>query len=488
MSRLPKPTPSLHKNGDLIIALTLYEKIMAAHHVCAIDSAHDLLYVDFQILNEYTSPQAFSGLRDAGRKPRSARSTLAVVDHVNSTRSFVLEDMDDEQAVAQIKFLRHNCDEFGIEMFDLLDPRQGIEHVVAPEQGFVQPGMVIVGGDSHTTTYGAFGAMGQGIGTSDIEHVLATQTIQHKRLGTMRVVFDGVLSPGITAKDMVMAFVGAVGAAGASGYAVEFAGNTVSQLDMAGRMTMCNMAVEAGARVALIGVDEKVIDYLKDRPRVPTGPLWDQACAAWRQLRSDDDANFDREVHISSRDIAPLVTWGTSPDQVTTINGCVPKPEDEHDEHVRKSMLRAMDYMDLPPGTPMLGLPIDHVFIGSCTNSRIEDLRQVAKIVRGKRVDKSVRAIIVPGSQAVRRQAEEEGLATIFKDAGFDWRLPGCSMCLAMNDDILPPGARCASSTNRNFEGRQGRAARTHLMSPAMAAAAAIAGQLVDVRDTEYAA
>jgi 3-isopropylmalate/(R)-2-methylmalate dehydratase large subunit len=484
---LPKPTPSLHKNGTVRKAMTLYEKIMAAHYVCGIDSAHDLLYVDFQILNEYTSPQAFSGLREAARKPRCPASTLAVVDHVNSTQSFVLEDMDDEQALEQIRFLKRNCDEFGIELFDLLDPRQGIEHVVAPEEGFVKPGMLIVGGDSHTTTYGAFGAIGQGIGTSDIEHVLATQTIQHKRLGTMRVMFDGVLAPGISAKDMVMAFVGAVGAAGASGYAVEFAGETVSQLDMAGRMTMCNMAVEAGARVALIGVDEKVIGYLKGRPRAPTGPLWEQACTAWRQLRSDSQAIFDREVYVNSVDIAPLVTWGTSPDQVTTINGCVPKPEQEHDEHVRKSMLRAMEYMDMPPGTPMLGLPIDHVFIGSCTNSRIEDLRQVAQIVSGKRVNKSVRAIIVPGSQAVRRQAEEEGLATIFKDAGFDWRLPGCSMCLAMNDDILPPGARCASSTNRNFEGRQGRAARTHLMSPAMAAAAAIAGELVDIRHTEYA-
>ncbi|MCI1677020.1 MAG: 3-isopropylmalate dehydratase large subunit [Ewingella americana] len=464
---------------------TLYEKHIDSHSVRTLDDkGHVLLYIDRQVINEYTSPQAFSGLRDAGRRVWRPETSLAVVDHVNPTAPVRTRQMPDAGGARQVSYLAENCQEFGIELFDILDKRQGIEHVVAPEQGFILPGMVIAAGDSHTTTYGALGAFGFGIGTSEIEHLLATQTLVYKKLKTMRVTVNGKLANGITAKDVVMALVAKIGAAGATGYAIEFCGQGIDMLSVEGRMTICNMAVEAGARGAFMAPDEKVFEYLKDKPRAPKGQQWLDAVAVWkRELHSDADAVFDREVELSAEEIAPMVSWGTSPDQALAINGQVPDPSAEPDASRRKDLQRALNYMGLRAGQPLNSINISHAFIGSCTNARIEDLRAAAEVVRGKSVASTVRAMIVPGSSQVRAQAEEEGLAEIFIQAGFEWRQSGCSMCLAMNDDVLSPGDRCASSTNRNFEGRQGAGARTHLMSPAMVAAAAIRGHLTDVRE-----
>jgi len=464
---------------------TLYEKHIDSHSVRTLDDkGHVLLYIDRQVINEYTSPQAFSGLRDAGRRVWRPETSLAVVDHVNPTAPVRTRQMPDAGGARQVSYLAENCQEFGIELFDILDKRQGIEHVVAPEQGFILPGMVIAAGDSHTTTYGALGAFGFGIGTSEIEHLLATQTLVYKKLKTMRVTVNGKLANGITAKDVVMALVAKIGAAGATGYAIEFCGQGIDMLSVEGRMTICNMAVEAGARGAFMAPDEKVFEYLKDKPRAPKGQQWLDAVAVWkRDLHSDADAVFDREVELSAEEIAPMVSWGTSPDQALAINGQVPDPSAEPDASRRKDLQRALNYMGLRAGQPLNSINISHAFIGSCTNARIEDLRAAAEVVRGKSVASTVRAMIVPGSSQVRAQAEEEGLAEIFIQAGFEWRQSGCSMCLAMNDDVLSPGDRCASSTNRNFEGRQGAGARTHLMSPAMVAAAAIRGHLTDVRE-----
>ncbi|MFK3796209.1 3-isopropylmalate dehydratase large subunit [Pseudomonas sp. NPDC088444] len=465
---------------------TLYDKHIDSHTVCTLDDqGHVLLYIDRQVINEYTSPQAFSGLREAGREVWRPETALAVVDHVNPTAPKRVAAMADPGGALQVSYLADNCEKFGIELFDVLDQRQGIEHVIAPEQGFILPGMVIAAGDSHTTTYGALGAFGFGIGTSEIEHLLATQTLIYKRLKTMRVTVDGGLSSGLTSKDVIMALIGRIGASGATGYAIEFTGSTIAALSVEARMTICNMAVEAGARGAFMAPDDKVFAYLKDKPRAPKGELWDQALARWKTLRSDDDAVFDQEIHLDARDLQPMVTWGTSPDQAAAINGSVPDPETIADPILRQDMRRALTYMGLEAGMPLSDIVISHAFIGSCTNARIEDLRDAASVVRGKHVAEHVRAMIVPGSTAVRDQAEAEGLATIFRDAGFEWRQSGCSMCLAMNDDVLAPGDRCASSTNRNFEGRQGAGARTHLMSPAMVAAAAITGHLTDVRSLQ---
>ncbi|KIH83066.1 3-isopropylmalate dehydratase large subunit [Pseudomonas batumici] len=449
------------------------------------DQGHVLLYIDRQVINEYTSPQAFSGLREARRGIWRANTALAVVDHVNPTAPKRIAAMPDAGGARQVSYLAENCEDFGIDLFDVLDKRQGIEHVIAPEQGFILPGMVVAAGDSHTTTYGALGAFGFGIGTSEIEHLLASQTLVYKRLKTMRVTVGGELAPGLTSKDVIMALIGRIGASGATGYAIEFRGSTIDALSVEARMTICNMAVEAGARGAFMAPDEKVFAYLKDKPRAPKGELWEQAVASWRTLYSDVGARFDREVELDAGTLEPMVTWGTSPDQAAPIGASVPDPQDISDPILRQDMRRALDYMGLEAGMPLNQIVISHAFIGSCTNARIEDLRDAARVVRGQHVARHVRAMIVPGSTQVRDQAEAEGLAAVFIEAGFEWRQSGCSMCLAMNDDVLEPGDRCASSTNRNFEGRQGAGARTHLMSPAMVAAAAIAGHLTDIRHLE---
>jgi 3-isopropylmalate/(R)-2-methylmalate dehydratase large subunit len=413
------------------------------------------------------------------------RASLAVVDHVNSTAPQRTIVIDDAAKAQQVRHLARNCRDFGIQLFDLLDKRQGIEHVVAAEQGFVLPGMVVAAGDSHTTTHGALGALSFGIGTSEIEHVLATQTLVYRRMKSLHVTIDGALPPGVTAKDLIMALIARIGASGASGFVIEFTGATISAMSVEGRMTICNMSVEAGARGALVAPDEQVRDYLTDKPMAPQGMLWEQATAAWRSLCSDPDAIFDREIALNASELAPMVSWGTSPDQSVPVDGRVPDPAAEPDPLRRRAMEAALRYMALAPGTPLQAVKIDRAFIGSCTNGRIEDLRAAAEVARGRRVAAGVRAMVVPGSTAVHDQAEAEGLHRIFLDAGFEWRQSGCSMCVAMNDDRLLPGERCASSTNRNFEGRQGAGGRTHLMSPAMVAAAAIAGRLTDVRKLE---
>ncbi|WP_030140557.1 MULTISPECIES: 3-isopropylmalate dehydratase large subunit [Pseudomonas] len=462
---------------------TLYQKHIDSHTVCSLDDqGHVLLYIDRQVANEYTSPQAFSGLRETGRSVWRPSATLAVVDHVNPTAPQRIAAMPDAGGARQVSYFAENCRDFGIELFDVLDKRQGIEHVVAPEQGFILPGMVVAAGDSHTTTYGALGAFGFGIGTSEIEHLLATQTLVYKRLKTLRVTVNGTLGAGVAAKDIIMALIERIGASGATGYAIEFTGPAITALSVEARMTICNMAVEAGARGAFMAPDDTVFDYLQSKPRAPRGELWERAVAKWRTLHSDEGAVFDREVTLDVDALEPMVTWGTSPDQAAAIGSRVPDPSAEPDLILRQGLQRALDYMGLEPGMPLADVVINHAFIGSCTNARIEDLRDAARVVQGKHVAAHVRAMIVPGSTLVREQAEEEGLAAIFRDAGFEWRQSGCSMCLAMNDDVLAPGDRCASSTNRNFEGRQGAGARTHLMSPAMVAAAAIAGHLTDVR------
>jgi 3-isopropylmalate/(R)-2-methylmalate dehydratase large subunit len=465
---------------------TLYQRIVDAHTVRPLgDSGQILLYVDRQVLNEYTSPQAFAALHAQGRKVWRPSSTFAVVDHVNATtpvrnaRTMALVDAD---RARQVRTLAENCVRHGIELFDMLDDRQGIEHVVASEQGWVLPGMVMAAGDSHTTTHGAMGALGFGIGSSEIEHLLATQTLIYRAQKNMRVTVHGQMPPGVTAKDLVLSLIAQIGADGASGHVIEYAGEAIRAMGVEGRLTLCNMSVEAAARGAIVAPDDRLFDYLHGRPRVPQGAQWDAAVAHWRLLRSDDGAVFDREVSLNASTLAPRVTWGTSPDQGVPIDGVVPDPDHESDPQRQRGMQRALVYMDLQPGQPLQGLPISHAFIGSCTNSRIDDLRDAARFLKGRRVAPGVRALVVPGSSMVRAQAEAEGIARIFEEAGFEWRQAGCSMCVAMNEDHLNAGDRCASSTNRNFESRQGLGARTHLMSPAMVAAAAVSGALTDLR------
>ena len=460
---------------------TLYDKIWNAHLVKNNPDGTSLIYVDRHLVHEVTSPQAFEGLRMAGRKVRRPDLTLATPDH-NVPTSGRADGIDDEESRIQVDTLRANAKEFGVPLFDMMDPRQGVVHIVGPEQGFTVPGATIVCGDSHTSTHGAFGALAFGIGTSDVEHTLATQTLILKQSKNMLVEVTGELGLGVTAKDVILAIIGAIGTAGGTGHVIEFAGNVIEELSMEGRMTVCNMTIEGGARAGLIAPDQKTFDYLKGRPMAPAGDAWDQAVAYWSTLKTDEGAQFDKVIQLKAEDIAPQVTWGTSPEDVVGINDTVPAAEDFADENKQIAAARSLDYMGLSAGTPMTEVKIDAVFIGSCTNGRIEDFREVAKVVEGKKVADGVRTLLVPGSGLVKQQAEEEGLDKIFIDAGFDWREPGCSMCLAMNADKLAEGERAASTSNRNFEGRQGRGGRTHLVSPAMAAAAAITGKLTDVR------
>lgn len=441
----------------------------------------ELLYVDRHLIHEVTSPQAFEGLRINKRKVRRPDLILAVADH-NVPTTDRSKGIVDEESKIQVDTLRNNCEEFGVELFDMNDKRQGIVHIIGPEQGFTQPGTVIVCGDSHTATHGAFGALAFGIGTSEVEHVLATQTLIQKKSKNFRVNVNGKLPIGVTAKDVILKIIGTIGTAGGTGYVIEFAGEVIRNLSMEERMTVCNMTIEGGARAGLIAPDQKTFDYLKGKPKSPKGENWDKALVFWKTLFSDKDAKFDKEVNIDASEIEPLVTWGTSPQDVAMISGKVPNPEVEKDEERKAAMKRSLEYMGLEPNINITDIKIDKVFIGSCTNGRIEDLRNAAKIAKGKKVAKNVNAIVVPGSGLVKAQAEQEGLDKIFIEAGFEWREPGCSMCLAMNADKLSPKERCASTSNRNFEGRQGRGGRTHLVSPAMAAAAAIDGCLTDVR------
>ena len=464
------------------MAKTLYDKIFSDHVVEQSEDGTCLLYIDRHLIHEVTSPQAFEGLRMAGRKVRAPEKTLAVVDH-NVPTTDRTKGIADEQSRVQVETLATNARDFGIEYFNELDKRQGIVHVVGPEQGFTLPGTTIVCGDSHTSTHGAFGALAHGIGTSEVEHVLATQTLIQKKAKNMRVVVDGVAPHGVGAKDVILAIIGEIGTAGGTGSVIEYAGDAIRALSMEGRMTVCNMSIEGGARAGMIAPDEKTFAFIKDRPKAPKGMAWDLAMKYWETLQSDHGAYFDREIRLDAAKLPPIVSWGTSPEDVTAITSVVPNPADVIDENKRASMQRALDYMGLAPGTKITDIPLDVVWIGSCTNGRIEDLRAVAKIVDGKKVSSRLAyAMIVPGSGLVKEQAEAEGLDKIFKAAGFEWREPGCSMCLGMNPDQLKPGQRCASTSNRNFEGRQGYKGRTHLVSPIMAAAAALEGHFVDVR------
>ena len=468
-----------------MIARTLYDKLWDSHVVHRADDGTCLLYIDRHLVHEVTSPQAFEGLKLAGRPLWRGSANLAVVDHNVPTtdRSAGVAGITDEIARLQVQTLDHNARAHQLTYFDIADRRQGIVHVIGPEQGATLPGMTVVCGDSHTSTHGAFACLAFGIGTSEVEHVLGTQTLVARPMKRMRVRIEGVVGRGVTAKDLVLAVIGQIGTAGGTGYAIEFAGSAVRALSMEGRMTMCNMSIEAGARAGMVAVDDTTIAYLRGRPMAPQGAEWDRAVALWRGLVSDDDARFDAEVLLDAATIKPQVTWGTSPEMVTTIDGRVPDPDREKDAGRREGYERALQYMGLVPNTPITDIRIDRVFIGSCTNSRIEDLRAAAWVARGRRKADSVRQVlVVPGSGLVKAQAEAEGLDQIFRDAGFEWREPGCSMCLAMNDDRLEAGERCASTSNRNFEGRQGTGGRTHLVSPAMAAAAGIAGHFVDVR------
>ena len=460
---------------------TLYDKIWEDHMVHQQSDGTELLYVDRHLIHEVTSPQAFEGLRLNKRKVRRPDLTLAVADH-NVPTSDRSKGIADEESRIQVDTLRDNCKEFSIELFDMNDKRQGIVHIIGPEQGFTQPGTVIVCGDSHTATHGAFGALAFGIGTSEVEHVLSTQTLIQKKSKNLRVNVSGKLPIGVTAKDVILKIIGTIGTAGGTGYVLEFAGEVIRNLSVEERMTVCNMTIEAGARAGLIAPDQKTFDYLKGKPKSPKNDKWDKACAFWKTLYSDKDSTFEKEVNINGSEIEPLVTWGTSPQDVVSVTGNVPDPENEKDNERKVAMYRSLEYMGLKPNIKISDIKIDKVFIGSCTNGRIEDLRNAAKIVKGKKVAKTVSAMVVPGSGLVKAQAEQEGLDRIFIEAGFDWREPGCSMCLAMNADKLNPKERCASTSNRNFEGRQGRGGRTHLVSPAMAAAAAIEGCLTDVR------
>jgi 3-isopropylmalate/(R)-2-methylmalate dehydratase large subunit len=461
---------------------TLYDKIWDDHLVDEQPDGTCLIYIDRHLVHEVTSPQAFEGLRMSGRKVRAPEKTLLVVDHNVPTTDRSKPNPDPESA-EQIRTLAENAKHFGLEYFNEFDKRQGIVHIIGPEQGFTLPGTTIVCGDSHTATHGAFGALAYGIGTSEVEHVLATQTLIQTKSKNMRATIDGKLPPGVTAKDIILAIIGEIGTAGGTGYALEYAGEAIRALSMEGRMTVCNMSVEGGAKAGFIAPDEKAFAYLKDRPKAPKGKAWDAALRFWETLRADDGAQFDREIRLDAAKLPPLVTWGTSPEQVISVAGRVPRLEEIKDENKRRAAASAFDYMGLKGGEKITELKLDRVFIGSCTNARIEDLREVARVVDGKRVNGNVKAMIVPGSGLVKDQAEAEGLHKIFVAAGFEWREPGCSMCLAMNPDKLAPGERCASTSNRNFEGRQGYKGRTHLVSPAMAAAAAVAGHFVDVRE-----
>ena len=461
---------------------TLFDKIWNAHLVRQADDGTCLIYIDRHLVHEVTSPQAFEGLRMAGRGVRQPGLTLAVADHNVPTTDRAAGIADTESRI-QVEALETNCAEFGIEYFPMDDVRQGIVHIIGPEQGFTQPGMTIVCGDSHTATHGAFGALAFGIGTSEVEHVLATQTLIQRPAKNMRVTVTGALPIGVTAKDLVLALIGTIGTAGGTGHVIEYAGEAIENLSMEGRMTVCNMSIEGGARAGLIAPDQTTFDYLAGRPMAPKGGAWEQAVAYWKTLPSDAGATYDREVTLDVADIPPQVTWGTSPQDVAPITGHVPTLDEAADEAGRAAMERALDYMGLEAGTAMQDIGIDRVFIGSCTNGRIEDLRAAAAVAAGRKVADGVNAMVVPGSGIVKNQAEEEGLDQVFVEAGFEWREPGCSMCLAMNADRLAPGERCASTSNRNFEGRQGRGGRTHLVSPAMAAAAAVTGRLTDVRE-----
>jgi 3-isopropylmalate/(R)-2-methylmalate dehydratase large subunit len=494
---------------------TLFEKVWQQHLVAEPAGEPSILYIDLHLIHEVTSPQAFDGLRMAGRKLRRPDRTIATVDHnVPTTSAYDRLHIVDQISAAQVNALRTNCAEFGVEFFDVQDASQGIVHMIGPELGATKPGMTIVCGDSHTSTHGAFGALAFGIGTSEVEHVMATQTLPQSKPKTLRITVDGELPFGVTAKDIILDIIGKIGTDGATGHVIEYAGSAIRSLSMEGRMTICNMSIEAGARAGMIAPDETTFAYLKGRrfspgtrpatnPGAPSSPrasssakvgsreapvdeaIWNEAVSHWRTLPTDPGAVFDRELHIDAATLAPAVTWGTSPGMTTTITASVPTLEDAPTEADRKSFQRAYEYMGLKPGTPMQDINIDAVFLGSCTNGRIEDLRAAAKVVKGHHIATTVRAMVVPGSQAVKRQAEQEGLDTIFKSAGFEWREPGCSMCLGMNPDILAPGERCASTSNRNFEGRQGRGGRTHLVSPQMAAAAAITGHFTDIRNWE---
>jgi 3-isopropylmalate/(R)-2-methylmalate dehydratase large subunit len=465
---------------------TLFEKVWDAHVVAAPEGEPTLVYIDLHLIHEVTSPQAFEGLRLAGRKVRRPDRCVATVDHNVPTIKNDRLVIADQIASKQITTLRENCKEFGIELYDVESPEQGIVHVIGPELGITKPGMTIVCGDSHTSTHGAFGALAFGIGTSEVEHVLATQTLPQSRPKTFRISVEGELSPAVTAKDIVLAIIARIGTDGATGCVIEYAGSAIRALSMEGRMTVCNMSIEAGARAGMIAPCRTTFEYLKDRPFSPKGKDWDEAVAYWKTLPTDEGATFDRELTLQAEDIAPQVSWGTSPGMVVPVTGCVPAAAADESESSRRGFARALEYMGLKAGQPIEEIAIDRVFLGSCTNSRIEDLRAAAKIVAGHRVHAKVSAMVVPGSQAVKSQAEREGLDRIFLDAGFEWREPGCSMCLGMNPDILAPGERCASTSNRNFEGRQGAGARTHLVSPQMAAAAAVAGHFVDVREWKY--
>jgi 3-isopropylmalate/(R)-2-methylmalate dehydratase large subunit len=461
---------------------TLYDKIWDDHLVDEAPDGTALIYIDRHLVHEVTSPQAFEGLRAAGRKVHAPDKTLAVVDH-NVPTTDRHQPNPDPESITQIEALARNAKDFGIEYYDEFDKRQGIVHVIGPEQGFTLPGTTIVCGDSHTATHGAFGALALGIGTSEVEHVLATQTLIQSKSKNMRALVEGKLPPGVTAKDIILAIIGEIGTAGGTGYALEYAGEAIRSLSIEGRMTVCNMSVEGGAKAGFVAPDAKVFEYLKDKPKAPKGKAWDEAMRYWETLVSDDGAHFDHEIRLHAAELPPLVTWGTSPEQVASIAGRVPVAADIRDENKRHAAERSLRYMGLTGGEKVTDIKLDRVFIGSCTNSRIEDLREVARVVNGKTVNANVNAMIVPGSGLVKAQAEAEGLDKIFKAAGFDWREPGCSMCLAMNPDKLKPGERCASTSNRNFEGRQGYKGRTHLVSPAMAAVAAIAGHFVDVRE-----
>ncbi|MER8995716.1 3-isopropylmalate dehydratase large subunit [Mesorhizobium sp. M0678] len=462
---------------------TLYDKIFDDHVVDRQDDGTCLLYIDRHLVHEVTSPQAFEGLRITGRKVRHPEKTLAVVDHNVSTSPERKFGIKNEESRIQVEALAKNAKDFGVEYYSEKDIRQGIVHIIGPEQGFTLPGMTIVCGDSHTSTHGAFGALAHGIGTSEVEHVLATQTLIQRKAKNMLVRVDGALPEGVTAKDIILAIIGEIGTAGGTGYVIEYAGEAIRALSMEGRMTICNMSIEAGARAGLIAPDEITFAYVKDKPRAPKGEAWDAALAYWKTLQSDEGAHFDKVVVLDAAKLPPIVSWGSSPEDVVSVQGIVPNPDDITDENKRTSKQRALDYMGLKPGTKITDIELDRVFIGSCTNGRIEDLRAAAKVIEGKKVNPRVSAMIVPGSGLVKEQAEAEGLDKIFVAAGFDWREPGCSMCLAMNDDRLKPHERCASTSNRNFEGRQGFKGRTHLVSPAMAAAAAIAGHFVDIRE-----
>ena len=461
---------------------TLYDKIWDDHLVHEDNDGTALLYVDRHLVHEVTSPQAFEGLRIQGRQVRKPKLTLAVPDH-NVPTTDRSKGISDKQSKIQVDTLRNNCKEFGINLFDVNDKRQGIVHIIGPEQGFTQPGTVIVCGDSHTATHGAFGSLAFGIGTSEVEHVLATQTLIQKKSKNFRVNVNGSLPAGVTSKDVILKIIGTIGTAGGTGYVIEFAGEVIRNLSVEQRMTICNMTIEAGARAGLIAPDDKTIEYFKDRPMSPKGENWTKAVAHWKKLFSDSDAKFDKEVNIDAKDIEPLVTWGTSPQDVSPITGEVPDPEKEKDKDRRTAMYRSLKYMGLKPKMKISDIKVDKIFIGSCTNGRIEDLRLAAKLLKGKKIASDVSAMVVPGSGLVKKQAEEEGIDKVFKNAGFEWREPGCSMCLGMNEDQLSSKERCASTSNRNFEGRQGRGGRTHLVSPGMAVAAAIKGYLADVRE-----